>query len=326
MYTEVNKYGRIKPDLEMNHFGLGKQTEREQQARLEEMLHNLNRQQQHFQPTHRSDTVSNQGGRNQDTNRQISLEIEIARARLRTHQALVQAVNADLDSNANSVGGHSANSFQVPTHRPSSSLPLYLPQAPYNQSLPSLVELTSHNRYGPQFLNRNSNPFTSAGTGQAWGYLGARETLRGLSQDSEGSSWSLKSSQNVSKPPFNVEPEKQQYLTGCTKLSESEKREHFPLPTKFDNKTFQADYTPPTVFSNKEFRQKWKLIERHIDQKRSKGKISQEAIDRIQRELFARAIQKGDMSHMYRRIHGIRTRSDEYGHLSKRPRYARKEG
>eukprot|EP00977_Amphora_coffeiformis_P019256 scaffold7101_cov153-Amphora_coffeaeformis.AAC.1 len=287
------------------------------------MLNNLNRQQL-LQPTYGTNTMPNQGERNLEINRHISLETEIARARLRTHQALIQAVSANLDASAYSVG-HSTNSFQSQTHHQPSSLPLHLPQVPTNQPLPSLVELTGSARYGPQFLNRNSNPFCSTGTGQVWGYLGAGETLRGMTQDSEGTSSSLKSSQSISKP-FKFETTKEQNKTGGPKLSESEKKEHFPLPAKFTNKTYQADYTPPTILSNAEFRQKWKLIERQLAKKKATGKISKEAIGKIQRELFARAIQKGDMSHMYRRIHGIRTRSDEYGHLSKRPRYARKEG
>lgn len=311
----------------MSHFGLGKETEREQQARLEEMLNDLNRQQL-LQGTHGSNSGPQHNAGNLDSNVQVTLEAELARARLRTQRALVQAAYANLDTNTYNVG-HSANSFQA--HRPPISLPLHLPQAPsaqyHSTSLPtsSLEELTGRARYGSQF--HNSNPFSSAGAGRGWGYLGARETLRGLTQESEGSSTSVASRQSVVKPYAKGDTTgKEQEKVGCPKLSQSEKNERFPLPDKFTNDTSKADYTPPKILSKSGFLQKWKIIERQLAKKKAAGKISQDAIDKTQRELFARAIQKGDMSHMYRRIHGIRTRSDEYGRLSGRPRHARKEG
>ena len=324
MCTEVIQYGLLEPKLEMSHFGMGKQTEKDQQARLEEMLNNLNRQQL-LQAMYGSNSAPNRSEENVGINEPMSLETELARARLRAHQALVQATYANLDTNTSNAAGHSANSFQIEAYRPPSSLPLHLPQAPSTQPLPSLLGLTGRARYGAQVPNRNSNPFSSAGTGQVCGYLGAREALRGLERETEGFSSSFTSRQSTAKPFFKGETTKEQDKTGIPKLSESEKNEHFPLPAKLTNNTNRADYTPPMILSNAEFRQKWKLIERQLAKKKAAGKISQEAIDKIQRELFARAIQKGDMSHMYRRIHGIRTRSDEYGHLSNRPRYARKE-
>lgn len=110
------------------------------------------------------------------------------------------------------------------------------------------------------------------------------------------------------------------------KLSEKERNETFPLPIKGKSSQHQADYTPPKILSLAGFEQKWKIVERQLQKKRAAGKISAETIVKMQREFFLRSIQKCDSSHLYRRISGIKTRSDAYGRLSKRPRLARKEG
>lgn len=114
------------------------------------------------------------------------------------------------------------------------------------------------------------------------------------------------------------------------KLTDKEKRNRFPLPNiKAEGVAPGAtppDYTPPKIASLSGFRQKWKLMERQLADKRDAGQISQASMQSMQREIFVRSIQKSDTSHLYRRIHGIKTRSDEFGRLSKRPRYARKEG
>lgn len=307
----------------MNNFGMDKEEEIQQRRRLEAMLANMSRQQQASSPVHRQPNLQSQNQGRVNLNQRAMFEAELARARLRTEHALASAIYGTHGNSMLSMGRQvPASPLHLPLPPPSIQLPQHpaiLPQSILGLSVPS--------RYHADLLNQNSSPISvhSQQADQSASLLGLGQSQLGsrLTQESEDSS--SMSSRRSNTKSLKRDGQDQKLRSEGSKLSEKERKQHFPLPPRIADAESLAEYSSPKILSLSGFQQKWKIIERQLKTKKGNSKISGEAMEKIKRELFLRSIQKSDMSHLYRRIHGIKTRSNEYGHLSKRPRVARKE-
>ena len=298
----------------MNQFGAGKDDEAARRRQLDSMLADLNRRQLLEAALGRTPSPSAAATQNS-----MLRETELTLARLNAERALVQALYAN----------NAATNLNITPAPAAPSLHLPLPPGVqgHERSLlspTSFLGLTARGRYGPGRLNAsNSIPYRGSPLGQ----VGAQDPVcvSFLGQESEGSASMVSCQSNTARlfeGGFNMSQDKKEIV----KLSEKERKEAFPLPVKGKTSQNQADYTPPKILSLAGFEQKWKIVERQLQKKRAAGKISAETIVKMRREFFLRSIQKCDSSHLYRRISGIKARSDAYGRLSKRPRVARKEG
>ena len=307
-------------EAQMNNFGLGKEGEKDQRRQSDAMLAELNRRRLLQAVLGPSPSPSPMSAQSSDMNQRLMRETELTLARLNAERALVQSLYANRAGHNLNIGPAAAT-----------SLPHHLPAAPHhlheqqNPSLPplSLFGLHARSRIGSGALR----PSISPNHGPLVGQRGVQNPVfvSAIGHESEGSV-SATSQQDSKRPYEGREFQVAQARKQGPRVSEKEKKETFPLPAKRSTSDNQPDYTPPKILSLSGFEQKWKILERQLQKKRAAGKISEAAVGEIQREFFLRSIQKGDTSHLYRRIHGIKTRSDAYGRLSKRPRLARKEG